>query len=242
MEKPKLTRYRLLFAFPVALLAALVLFLPAALAAAAEAPPPAPPAPGWSMGDVMALIALIIAGAGMLIDAARAILHFTAPRTATTWDDNAAAALDDLHSKLTDIEARLPPKPSSSSGPVAVLALVLLGLGAPALLPACGGTTSTRASTISSLQTGIQTASASLRAYEHEHANAIIDAAPDKATGVAQLRAFRGKVDKVWTAVDVARAAIDAANTVNDDTSLLGARDALANALTAIAALTGGTP
>lgn len=113
-------------AFPFALLAAVVLFLPFALAAA-EAPPATSQPIGWSMGDVMALIALIVAGAGMLIDAARAILHFTAPRTTSTWDDSAAAALDQLHEKLADIAERLPPRPPSS---VAVLALVLLGFGA----------------------------------------------------------------------------------------------------------------
>jgi hypothetical protein len=239
MGKTKLTRYRLLLAFPLALLAALVLFVPAALAA--ESPPPTP-AVGWSMGDVMALIALIVAGAGLAIDAARGILHFTAPRTESTWDDRAAAALDELHNKLADIESRLPPPPKAPTiGPVAVLALVLLGLGAAAGATGCGGSMSSRAATLGSLQSGVQTLSGSLRAYERQHANEIIDAAPDKPTGVAQLKAFRDKTDKAWLAVDVARAAIDAANTLNDDPSLAGARQALANAIDAVTLITQGT-
>jgi hypothetical protein len=108
--------------------------------------------------------------------------------------------------------------------------------------PSCGGTQSSRQSTIASLDSGIQTATAALRSYEHEHAMAIIEHAPDKATAHASLVAFRAKADKVWIVVDAARYAIDAANTVNDDPSIAGARTALANALDAIAALTGGTP
>lgn len=89
------------------------------------------------MSDVLALIAIIVAGAGMLIDAARAILHFTAPRTATTWDDRQAAKLDALHDKLAVIETRLPPAPATltvkmpiAGGPgAALLCLLLLGLG-----------------------------------------------------------------------------------------------------------------
>lgn len=89
------------------------------------------------MSDVLSLIAIIVAGAGMLIDAARAILHFTGPRTASTWDDNWAAKLDALHDKLAVIETRLPPAAASrpvqmpiAGGPGAALfCLLLLGLG-----------------------------------------------------------------------------------------------------------------
>ncbi len=102
----------------------------AVAAATAEAPPPAA---GWTFGEVMALVALIVAGVGALVDAGRAVLHFTAPRTTTTLDDRAAAALDRLHERLTDIEHRLPP-PSPAApaaraplGPVAMLVLAALG-------------------------------------------------------------------------------------------------------------------
>jgi hypothetical protein len=107
----------------------------------------------------------------------------------------------------------------------------------------CAGSTQTsRASTISSLDTGIQTATAALRTYEHEHTEAIIRSATDVATAKASIAAFRARVDKVWIAVDSARAAIDAANTINDDTSVKGAQTALNNAIAAITAITGGTP
>lgn len=117
-----------------------------------------------------------------------------------------------------------------------ILALALL-VGA-----ACGGSNASRASTISSLDTGIQTATAALRTYEHEHTEAIIRAATDKPTAQAVIAAFRARVDKVWIAVDSARAAIDAANTINDDTSIAGAQRALNDAIAAITAITGGTP
>lgn len=100
-------------------------------------PPPAP-APGWSMAEVMALIALIVAGVHALVEGARAILHFTAPRTKTTLDDRGAELLDSIHQRLTAIEALLPARPPAQSsttniiGPIAVLAIVL-GLGAGSL-------------------------------------------------------------------------------------------------------------
>lgn len=197
----------------------------------------------WSFADVIALLALVLAGAGVLIDAARAILHFTASRTASTWDDRAAASLDRLHDRIAAIETRLPPAPSAAAPPsTATMVLLLAMLGVlVAAQPGCGGTTSTRAATISSLQAGIQTASAGLRSYEHERTEAIIEAATDRTSGKTAVKAFRVKVDKVWIAVDVARAAIDAANTINDDASISGAQTALANAITAITALTGST-
>ncbi len=76
-------------------------------------PLPAAPAPaasaGWSMGEVLALIALLVASVGAIVDAVRAVLHFTAPRTTSTLDDRAAAALDKVHDRLTAIEGKLPP-------------------------------------------------------------------------------------------------------------------------------------
>lgn len=141
--------------FPFAMLASLVILVPVALAATAEAPPVAASAPpaGWSMAEVMALIALIVGCAGMLIDAARAVLHFTAPRTKTLWDDNAVATLDRLRADLAEIRTRLPVIPTAMHepdttttitttrhplgpplGPVAMFALVLLGLGAASSL------------------------------------------------------------------------------------------------------------
>lgn len=113
----------------LSLLAAAVLSVPAAIAVAAAESPPAP-APGWSQGEVIGLIALVISAAGMMIDAVRGVLHFVAPRTKTKWDDDAAAALDRLHDRIAEVEARLPPTPPARTplGPVAVIALVLLGL------------------------------------------------------------------------------------------------------------------
>lgn len=117
--------------------------------ASAHADPTAvspPPAPGWSMAEVMALIALIVAGIHALVEGARAFLHFTAPRTASTWDDRAAATLDAVHQRLAAVEALIPTKvavvssgpPASTAsgiiGPIAVLALLLGGLLA---VPAC---------------------------------------------------------------------------------------------------------
>lgn len=76
---------------------------------AAVVPVVVPPVAGWSMGEVLALIALIVAGVGAVVDAIRGVLHFVAPRTKTTLDDRAAASLDALHDRLVSIESRLPP-------------------------------------------------------------------------------------------------------------------------------------
>lgn len=124
-----------------------------------------------------------------------------------------------------------------------LLANLLVVLSFGVIAPACAGSTqASRASTISSLDTGIQSATAALGSYEHQHTEAIIAAATDLATARAAIAVFRARVDKVWIAVNAARAAIDAANTINDDTSVAGAKAALANAITAVTALTGGTP
>jgi hypothetical protein len=222
---------------------ALIGFTSVALAADA-----APPATGWSLGEVMALIALILGGTGMLVDAARAILHFTAPRTATTLDDRAAARLDAAHDKIAKLEAVVagvvppPPLPVAPQAAKAVIPLAPVLALLCVVAMSCGGSQTSRASTISSLDTGIQTASAALRSYEHQRADGIVALAPDRATGVAQLAALRAKADKVWLALDAARAAIDAAHTINDDPSVAGARTALNNAIDAVTKLTGGTP
>lgn len=123
-----------LLVFPFTLLAALVLFIPSAFADT-----PAEKVPGWQFGEVMALIALIVAAAGMLVDAARLILHFTAPRTKTLLDDQWAARLDRMHERITVIETQIPrPSSSSSVGPAALLTLVVLGLAGVGDA-ACGG-------------------------------------------------------------------------------------------------------
>src|SRR5262245_26130333 len=121
--------------FPFTLLAALVLVLPTALA---DTAPPAAASPGWSPAEVMALIALIVAAAGALIDAARAILHFTAPRTKSTWDDNAAAALDRMHARVAALEVLVPRPPPAPTTPdhIGMLAIVVLAIVA-ATTPAC---------------------------------------------------------------------------------------------------------
>lgn len=207
--------------------------------------------PTWSLAEVMALIALVIAGVGAAVDAVRAVLHFTAPRTASTLDDRAAAALDAFHDRLTKIEALIPnasqtiakaaPSPAGI-GIVAVLFTVGLGAGF-ALTPGCSGSTqATRAQTISSLDTGLQSATAATATYEHQHTEEIIAAATDLASGKAAIAAFRTKTNKVWVVVSAARAAVDAANTINDDASVAGAKKALNDAIAAVTALTGGTP
>jgi hypothetical protein len=134
--------------------------------------------------------------------------------------------------------------PRSNKLRALVMALaVVFGASWGLVLAGCGGSTqASRASTISSLDTGIQSATAALASYEHQHTESIISAATDLATARAAISAFRARVDKVWIAVNAARAAIDAANTINDDTSVKGAQKALADAITAVTALTGGTP
>lgn len=106
---------------------------------------PAAPAPGWSLAEVMALIALIVAGVGALVDAARAVLHFTAPRTASTWDDRQAARLDAFHDRLRAVETLIPNAKPAAAPPAVVtggiigpIAIALLAAGSLLwMAPAC---------------------------------------------------------------------------------------------------------
>lgn len=110
-----------------------------------------------------------------------------------------------------------------------------------ALLAACGGTQSSRSSTIVSLDSGVNAAAAALRTYEHQKADAIVAGATSLDDGKAKLTALRARTAPAWKAVDVAIAALDSANILNDDPSLAGAKAALDQAVAAVAALTGGT-
>lgn len=106
--------------------------------AAGDAAPPAGPAPTWNLGEVMALIALIISSVGAVVDAVRAVLHFTSPRTTSTLDDRAAAALDSLHNRISALEGALirpaaapAPKPALGVGVTTGIALIMaLSIGA----------------------------------------------------------------------------------------------------------------
>lgn len=130
------------------------------------------------------------------------------------------------------------PPTSGLAGTIARVAVVVCIAGALG----CGGDQASRAATITSIDTGLVTARAAVRTYELDHAQAIIETTPDKPARAAPLASLRGKVDKVILAIDTATYALDAAKTVNDDTSIKGAHAALSNALAAVAALTGGTP
>lgn len=105
---------------------------------------------------------------------------------------------------------------------------------------ACGGSQSSRASTIVSLDTGVNAAAAALRTYEHQKADEAIAAATSLESGKAALTSLRARCATAWKAVDAAIAALDSANTLNDDPSIAGAKAALDNAVAAVAALTGG--
>jgi hypothetical protein len=122
---------------------------------------------------------------------------------------------------------------------LAACAVVLLAV----YTPACGGTQTSRAQTVASMYSGLNAASAALRVYESDHAEAVI--AQVKAhtmtqdAGATALQALRAKVHPAEVARDAAYAALDTANTLNDDPSFAGARIAITSALGAINALTG---
>jgi hypothetical protein len=132
--------------------------------------------------------------------------------------------------------------------------LLLLGGLAVSTVPACGGSQASRATTISTVDSGVLTAIAALREYEEQQADAAIAtaraaivAAPDpearakaKAAGHAALVALRARTAPAWRAADLAMAALSSATSLNDDPSLKGAQAALDNAIAALAALKGG--
>ncbi len=216
---------------------------------------------GWPVwfGIIAAAIACIKA----TVDALLAFFRYLAPQTKTTVDDRIRDDLQLAHDKLDGLTqlvqgiakpvavtvqnvtapAATNSAPTSKPGFTRLSVMLMIAAAGIAVLAAagCAGSQATRTTTIASLDSGIQTATAALRTYEHEHAESLIAAAADKASAQASLAAFRAKVDKAWLAVDTARAAIDAANTLNDDASLAGAKTAIDNALAAITALTGGT-
>jgi len=127
---------------------------------------------------------------------------------------------------------------SALRGPAMFGIVLLLGVYAGS----CGGSQASRASTITSIDTGIVTARAAVRTYELDHARAIIETTPDKLARSAPLGELRAKVDRVILALDAATYALDAARGVNDDNSIHGAQTALDDALAAVAVLTGGAP
>lgn len=218
--------------------------------AAAPTDVPAPTVIPWEAWVVAGLAAL--AGLETALKGLGVLVRALSRLTKTTVDDHIADGIEAADAKVVEalgilrgLRGAAPVATSRTPvAPVALLAVVVLGLaGATATLPACGGTQSSRAETIGSLDSALLSGAAALRTYEHEHAMAIVNAvtSPDQVPAArAALVEFRAKVDKVWSAVDAARAAIDAANTLNDDPSLTGARAALEHAIAAIAALTGG--
>jgi hypothetical protein len=87
------------------------------------------------MPDTTFLIAL----AAAILGAASMVLHVVAPRTKTTLDDTMRDDIDEVLAWWRGRQAGVVPattKPPASSGTAALLALVVLGLGAAAL-PAC---------------------------------------------------------------------------------------------------------
>jgi hypothetical protein len=123
-----------------------------------------------------------------------------------------------------------------------LVVLLLGGITGAGMTAGCGGSQATRSATIGSVDSGLLAAVAALRKYEHDQAVGIIAGANTYDEGRASLAVLRAKTTTAWRAVDTALAALDVANTVNDDPSIAGARTALNDALTAIAALTGATP
>ena len=123
----------LLFAVTAAVLLLLTAIAHAGPVPAEAAPSAATGIADWTASDVRSLIALIGVGLLAVIEAARAVLHFTAPRTKTTLDDRAAARLDQVHDLIV---ARLPapapapsPPPSTSAGgPAVLIVLIVIGL------------------------------------------------------------------------------------------------------------------
>ncbi|HET9893213.1 MAG TPA: hypothetical protein VFQ42_22235 [Mycobacterium sp.] len=105
---------------------------------------------------------------------------------------------------------------------------------------ACGGTQTSRSTTIVSLDTGVRSAEAALRTYERQKADEAIAAAASLDDGKAELTALRARTAPAWKALDAAISALDAANTLNDDPSLAGAKAAIDAAIEAVANLTGG--
>jgi len=250
----------LAFAFGAA---AMLLFLAPAHADPVIAVTPAGIELSWQAW--LLLGAAAAGGVLSVLDVAIAGLKWLAPRTKTTLDDRAR---DDLQVVRDDIAAVMrvvgglvpaaggtaPEKPTApatpgpvlvKSGTTGMLAILVLGaaLGAGAVSTAgCGGSQASRAATISSVDNGLRAAVAALRTYERIHADAIVSEAKSLDDGRAGLAALRTKTGPAWRAVDAAFAAVDVANTVNDDPSIKGAQQALNEAMTAIAALTGGAP
>lgn len=73
------------------------------------------------MSDVITIILLVLAIAGVVLGAVGTVLHLIAPRTKSTWDDRAAVWVDSLRAevaKITDALKSVIPQPPQVPAPV----------------------------------------------------------------------------------------------------------------------------
>lgn len=134
-----------------------------------------------------------------------------------------AAAMQTLTGEVTSQEDAAAPAPARApqAGHARLTLLTLLALFAVAacsLTVGCGA--SARQKEITTTMTVLDAAQAGYIAFDARHQLDIVKAAPDKATGEAQLGAWRQTQAKVETGLTAAWRAVAVAATVNNDQSM----------------------
>lgn len=155
----------------------------------------------------MATLALVISGVAAILSGVSILLHVLAPRTKTLLDDHAAAVIDRLVERL-----------KSLTPPLALAVVFFASAFGAAQLGACSH--NARQDTIAVALSTVEATRTTFEAYDAHHQAAIVDAAPDLATGKAQLAAYRATRAPFVEALKAAYIAIEAAARLNDDASL----------------------
>lgn len=144
------------------------------------------------------------------------------------------------------IPAASDPKVARPAGSPSIALLIIGGLAAAAVttqVSACGAaqtTQTSRQSTLNAMTAVASTAIKSLEAYDQVAGDALVKAAADKPSAMADLQRLRSRVAPVRLMLQGVIDAIATGNALNDDHSLAGIQTALDQAMAAVVALTGG--
>lgn len=175
------------------------------------------------MTNALLAALVVLTALNMVLDGAAKVLHYFWPKSKVTKEVDVIRA--DVAKAEGAVSKFVPPPKQAGRASVALLVvLALLGLAIAAT--GCGA--SAREKTLQATYASVKAAETGLDAFSPQHELDIVKAAPDKATGEAQLHAFEAKRDKVKGYIAAAYDAIASAVTFNNDPSVAAAVQAAA--------------
>ncbi|HEU4727699.1 MAG TPA: hypothetical protein VFT22_07415 [Kofleriaceae bacterium] len=203
---------------------------------------------GWPEWIGIGLAAL--AGIRTIVDAGLAFFRYLAPKTRSKVDDTirddlqlAHDKLDALSSLVQGIAGQQSSAKTKQGGFTRVQVMLLVAAAGVALVASMGCMGSTQATRQTTLSTATVVATTMLKTvetYDKTAGDAIVSSATDPAKAKAELAALRSKVHASIKVITAVIDAIGLANSLNDDHSLQGVQEALAQAISDVTALTGG--